>query len=350
VTWRSPPLAVIAAVVGLLAGSALAAAVPAIAAPTPASARAPVQVPASGAGKPWRISDPAAYARAVRSGDWVFTPEGLAYKTCVNHVPTGGKVAPDGNIITRSGAVQRVVRCTTPTLDYPGSGRAQTASGGSAGGVASSTSCEAGDQQWWAETCALDPAGLTTLSEQFSMPSNPQKNGALIFFFPAFDDSTGNAIVQPVLSWGANAKTGVTSDNVWYLTSWYVDGGTSYVSNSAHVNPPGTVVGKIQRGLCELYNTNCDWTITTTVGSTSVGLFVMGGPDMTQVNGGVMEVPRANGCVETPPTGQESFWNLSVNDTNGSYTPTFQHYTVNPQCSVTSAHSSGINTDITWTP
>jgi hypothetical protein len=344
VTWRSRPSAVIAAVVGLLAASALAATAPAIAAPTTPSALA------SAAGKPWRIYDAAAYARAVRSGDWVFTPEGLTYKTCVNRVPIGGRVALDGNIITRSGAVQRVVRCTAPTLAYPGSRQSQPASAGSAGAAASGTFCQSFDTQWWAETCAIDPAGLSYLHEDFSMPSNPQKNGALIFFFPAFSDSAGDVIVQPVLSWGANAKTGVTSDNIWYLTSWYGDAGTYYVSNSAHVNPPGTVVGTIQKGLCQAGNTQCTWFITTSVGSTSVELTWPAGPEMTQVIGGVMEVPRASGCVETPPTGHEAFRNLTVNDSNGSYTPTFEHYTVDSQCSVSAAASSGINTDITWTP
>jgi hypothetical protein len=183
------------------------------------------------------------------------------------------------------------------------------------------------------------------------MPSNPAKVGALIFFFPAFEDSTGESIVQPVLSWGANAETGVTSGNVWYLTSWYGNDGTYYVSKSAHVNPPGTVTGEIQRGLCVSLSTGCQWTITTSVGSTSVSLVWPAGPEMTQVFGGVMEVPWGSGCVETPPTGHEAFRNLVVNDSSGSSTPPIQPFkNVAPQCSVTAAPSSGINTDITWAP
>jgi hypothetical protein len=330
-TLRPQLSIVITAVVGALVASAMAAAAPAIAASAPTSALA-------AAAKPWRVYDPAAYARAVHSGNWVFTPEGLANKACVNHVPTGGRVALDGNIISRSGTVQRVVRCTSPTLAY-------------APAAAAASSCQGAISAWWAYNCAVDPAGLSYLNEQFSMPSNPQKTGALIFFFPAFTDSTGTSIVQPVLSWGANGTTGVTSDNIWYLTSWYGDSGTYYVSSSAHVNPPGTVVGKIQKGLCVVGNTECTWFITTSVGSTSVELTWNGGPEMNRVYGGVMEVPRASGCVETPPTGHEAFRNLTVNDSNGSYTPAFTPYTsTTPQCSVSAAGSSGLNTDITWAP
>ena len=125
--WHPRPPAVAAAVVGLLTAGVLAASDPAIAAPPPAS----TQAAAAPLGKLWRVSDPAAYSRAVRSGNWIFTPEGLAYKTCVNHVPLGGKVARNGDIITRSGVVRRVVRCTTPTLTYPGS---RASSGKSADG------------------------------------------------------------------------------------------------------------------------------------------------------------------------------------------------------------------------
>jgi hypothetical protein len=113
------------------------------------------------------------------------------------------------------------------------------------------------------------------------------------------------------------------------------------------------VVGEIQRGLCYSGNTDCQWTIVTSVGSTSVSLIWPGGPEMTQVFGGVMEVPWAYGCVETPPTGHEAFRNLKVNDAtgSGSYTPTFQDYkNVDPQCSVSAGDSSGVNTDITWAP
>jgi len=148
--------AVAAAVVGLLTAGVLAASDPAIAAPPPAS----TQAAAAPLGKLWRVSDPAAYSRAVRSGNWIFTPEGLAYKTCVNHVPLGGKVARNGDIITRSGVVRRVVRCTTPTLTYPVS---RASSGKSAGAAAASTSCSApAAASWRAETCAFNPAGLAT--------------------------------------------------------------------------------------------------------------------------------------------------------------------------------------------
>jgi hypothetical protein len=62
-----------------------------------------------------------------------------------------------------------------------------------------------------------------------------------------------------------------------------------------------------------------------------------------------MEVPSAHGCIEVPATGHEAFRNLLVNDTNGGYAPSWQHYTTSGHCSV-NATFSGLNTDITWAP
>jgi hypothetical protein len=349
-TWRSRPAAAIAALGGLLAASALAMSAPAGAAPASGPMRPARHTPGAAAPRSWLVSDPAAYTRAVHSGNWVYTPEGLAEKNCVHHVPMGDRVAANGDIVTRSGAVHRIARCAHPTLAYPSSGPARPVGGRSAASPAVAQSCEAGNKNWWAETCTLNPNGLALLTEKYTIPNDPQQAGALIFFFPSFEDSTGNSIVQPVLTWGANAGfTGVTNPKIWYITAWYGDDGTYFTGPSAHVNEGGVVSGEIQRGLCGTPTSECPWNITISVGSATVSKLWTSGPEMTQVDGGVMEVPRGSGCVEMPQGGHEAFRDLLVNQAvgNGAYTPVFQAYTVNPQCSV-HASASGTSTDITW--
>ena len=141
----------------------------------------------------------------------------------------------------------------------------------------------------------------------------------------------------------------MTNPNIWYITSWYGDQGTYYTSSSAHVQAGGTVTGEIQRGLCGTPNSACEYIITTTVGSASVGLTWFAGPEMNQVEGGVMEVPRGSGCVGTPASGHIAFRNLTVHDTTGTVYPPLKGYVINSQCSV-KATASGTNTDITWAP
>jgi hypothetical protein len=346
VNWRSRPLAAVTAVASLLAAGVLASTGLAAAAP----ATAATHVAAAPLGTHWRVADPAAYARAIRSGNWTYTPEGLAPKSCVNHVPAGGIVAADGDIVTKSGAVHHVTRCTTPTLAYRGPQGSWVKPAATPGpGSPCSTGLSGG---WWAATCSIDSdyRGLLYYNENFSIPSNPTKDGALIFYFPAFQSADGSSIVQPVLTWGANASTGVTNGNIWYLTSWAGVSGTYYTSKSVHINTPGTVNGLMQRGLCTAIYSGCAWTITTSDGSASAGFLAQGLPTMTQIFGGVMEVPWGSGCVETPPNGHEAFRNLVVHDYTGTVTPSFAKLkNPSPQCSVSPAASSGINTDITWT-
>src|SRR6516162_3680945 len=50
------------------------------------------KTPATWRGKTWIVHDPKAYAAAAKSRNWVKTPEGLVYKSCVYQVPPGAIV------------------------------------------------------------------------------------------------------------------------------------------------------------------------------------------------------------------------------------------------------------------
>jgi hypothetical protein len=60
-----------------------------------------------------------------------------------------------------------------------------------------------------------------------------------------------------------------------------------------------------------------------------------------------MEVPTAQGCVETPPSGHAAFRDLVMTGNTGTITPDFGTSTPDPQCSVSITQSS-TGADILW--
>ena len=60
-----------------------------------------------------------------------------------------------------------------------------------------------------------------------------------------------------------------------------------------------------------------------------------------------MEVPRADGCVETPASGHAAFRDLVLTGENGPIPPAFGTSIVNSQCSI-SMTQSATGADILW--
>jgi hypothetical protein len=301
--------------------------------------------------KSWIVNDPKAYAAAVKSKNWVHTPEGLAYKSCVYDLPPGA-IFDHGVIVKRNGT-RTLTTCTHPTLAYPRADLPHTLTRPTRpGAVPDAAACPAvTNPNWWADSCAVAPTWLTNLSERFSVPSNPTQDGALIYFFPGFTDSTGATILQPVLTWGANTTSNnVSNPNIWYITNWYVIGDGRFMhSNNVHVGAGDTIDGSISATGCSSNGANCTWTVSSNVegGTATTPLTVVSGVPFTLVWGGVMEVPTGSGCVETPPNGHEAFRNLAVTTHSGSLTPAFTSHTPFPECSV-SETSSSTGADILW--
>jgi hypothetical protein len=293
----------------------------------------------------WVVYNPKAYAAAVKSKDWVYTPEGLAYKSCVYHVPAGA-IIDHGVIIKRNGT-RTPMACAHPTLAYPAANSKRNAV--QPGTAAAPANCPATNPNWWAEACAVAPTWENYLWERFSVPSNPAKSGALIFFFPSLQDQGQDTILQPVLTWGANSITNVSNPNIWYITNWYVWGNNYAITNNIHVGTGQTIDGAIVATSCNANGANCTWTVESSVegGASTTPLTVVSGVAFTNVEAGVMEVPRAVGCVETPPNGHEAFRNLTVATHNGNFAPKFNIYYPNRQCSVSQTASS-TGSDILW--
>jgi hypothetical protein len=339
------------AISGLLLAVGVAAAAPAAASSqahgSTAIARTVPRARAESAGGPGRsgsVYDPKAYAAAVKSGDWVYTPEGLQYKTCVYSAPAGATV-DKGVIIYRNGARLRMKLCTHPTLAYPGTNtpRRTAAPAATPGGTT-----------WWASAWYFAPTWENYLWERFSVPSDPQRSGALIFYFPSLEDPDGTTILQPVLTWGANPGI-VSNPSIWYITSWYVwnnNHNSVHSTNSVHVGPGDTIDGSIAASTCNA-NGTCTWTVETCVegGNCASPLTVTSGVPFTSAQAGVMEVSNnLSSCYETPENGHEAFRSLSLATHDGSVTPTFGiQYPGTQYCGVTET-ASHTGADILWTP
>lgn len=338
----------LAACVGLVLASAALAGGPAAASPKASGARTVAAV------KPWVVSNPAASARAMRSKDWVRTPEGLVYKSCSYLVPAGALVKAQaggtGEIVKRSGAIVRIPRCGHPTLAYPRSSLTDAAKTMPSKVTPETASCAPQspvNPHWWVESCWRDSTWLDYLNEEFSVPNDPADDGALFFEFPGLADTGQDSILQPILNWGVN-PTIVTNPNIWYIMSEYAWSGTFVHSAPMHISTPNTVIGSVTALGCNASGEGCTWDVTTSAGSASTSISVWTSPAFNVVYGGVLEVHNAAGCDKLPSDGHEAFRNLIVADSNGVATPSLTPYTVNSECS-DHATASSTSTDLFWT-
>jgi hypothetical protein len=363
--WLAAPAAVVATVLGLTVPAQAQASPPA----RPTNPARPAATPATSTkslrtldaegpaadGRRWVVSDPVAYRQAVKTGDWVRTPYGLSYKTCVYHAPDHAVVGTT-EIVAPSGAVERITLCTHPTLLYPGSAEPGTAEPGTdahrTSKPAEGTPCGFGSGGvYWAASCnGSAPDWITSFDQDYAVPSDPAKDGALIFLWGGIEDADGDTLLQDVLTWGANGSI-VTNPNIWYVTPWYLwPGGNSVIGKSIHVNPTDTIVADLTASKCSSGGA-CTWVMKSsdpqTGGSTSYTV----GSDATfdLLLGSVMEVPRAAGCVETPTNGHAAFRNLTVGSNAGTISPDFGTSKPDPQCSI-SITQSATSADILWKP
>jgi hypothetical protein len=306
-------------------------------------------------GKRWIVSDSVAYGQAVKSGKWVRTPSGLSYTGCVFHVPDHATVR-NGLITLPSGATQQLKPCEYPTLAYPGAAKTTATAPGD--GLTTPAAIPAGGPcgfasggDYWAASCyGSQPTWVKSMTQEQAVPTDPTKDGALIFLWGGLEDANGDTVLQDVLTWGANAATGVTNPNIWYVTPWYVWSNNSVTGASIHVAVADTIVAALTASDCNSGG-DCTWLLKATDKTTGqVTSYTVGsGVNFTLVLGAVMEVPSAEGCVETPTNGHAAFRDLVMTGNTGTITPDFGTSTPDPQCSVSITQSS-TSADILWTP
>jgi hypothetical protein len=361
--WLAP-VAVSAAALGLAVPAQAQASLPSRAASTPVTATQSLQSlvgHAPAGGKRWIVNDPVAYGQAVKSKAWVRTPSGLSDTGCVFHVPDHATVT-NGLIRLPSGATHQMKPCEYPTLAYPGAaaaGPAEPSATKPAGSEPRATESAAGgpcyfgsgsSNVYWVASCyGAEPTWATSMVQEQAVPSDPAQDGALIFLWGGLTNLGGGTLLQVVLTWGANGNI-VTNPNIWYVTPWYLWSGNSVTGASIHVGVADTIVQSLTGSDCDSSG-DCTWVLASTdkTNGRSTSYTVTSGVPFEEVLGAVMEVPRADGCVETPASGHAAFRDLVMTGNTGTITPDFGTSVVDSQCSVSMTQSAS-GADILWKP
>ena len=314
-----------------------------------ASASVPSQTASAGAASSPRSTSPhstssdnasndsAAYAAALKSPDWVKTPDGLMWKSCVHALPKGARL--DGDRAVLASGVKQAPFGACPHAHIPVPGQAATAKPASAQ-PPSTNGWQA--YSWWSA-----PQWLTGIYSTYTVPKAPAAGGSTDYFFSSLEDSNGGAIVQPVLTWGGSS---------WFIQSWYVwdDNNKSVTGSAVSVAPGDTIYTGVEAAPCSS-NGNCTWDIyawdSRTGGETS--LQINAGQPFISAQGGVMEVYGVNGCNQLPANGSMDFTDISI------YGSSFQQVT--PSWSVSNngndkgycgvyVDTSAVQTYMPWTP
>lgn len=281
-------------------------------------------------------ADPAAYAAASASPDWVKTPDGLQYKSCVHRIPDGGTV-DKGDIVLASGVRQKVPACKYPRLVRKAPASPATSAPTTNGWMITT---------WW-----NSPTWLRRLYVDYAVPTAPSVNGALDYFFSSFQSSDPGVIIQPVLAYGANPAGG---GNYWTITSWYVwnNNGNSYHGSAVRVSPGDTIWGAMEGNTCNANGGGCHWAIRTRDLTTGVEdrIDINSASVYNTVQGGVLESYGAYHCTMLPANGHGVFRNIQVfGPTFNQLTPSFYVWQPDPECGMYETFSS-TSADILWTP
>jgi hypothetical protein len=351
--WLAAPAAAATAAFGLIAPAQAQASHPSqVAAGTPATSTQPLQKlfgHPSADGKHWLLTDAVAYRQAVNSKQWVNTPSGLAYTGCVYQVPDHGTVR-NNVIIAPDGVRQQIKACQYPTLTYPGAKNSPTISQPSTTAPSSEPCFAQPNGTWWADSCSKSSNWVISMGQRQSVPSNPSKSGALIYLWGGLEDTSGDTVLQDVLTWGSHPGV-VSNPNIWYVTPWYGHGGTYVHGNSIHVGAGDTIDPGLNAYDCGGGGA-CSWHLSATDENNglSTTYSVTSGVAFTSTLGAVMEVVQASGCDEMPANGQDAFRSLSVDGNGGAITPNFgAPQILDNQCSIAITQSSTGGT-ITWKP
>jgi hypothetical protein len=136
--------------------------------------------------------------------------------------------------------------------------------------------------------------------------SNPMVS-QLIFLFPSFEDSSGAAIIQPVLQFGDSSAGG---GNYWALAGWYIDDAQHPTTATASaVNAGDTIEMSAYGDSCS--SGQCFWEVDafdSTNGTSEAYLSTSSRAEvMTLVQSAVLEVQRVTACNQLPNSGGATF-------------------------------------------
>jgi hypothetical protein len=240
---------------------------------------------------------------------WVQIPGELIRPDCVHEIPNGARVETANGQITGDVTLHGVLiahydACPEDAVITRPRGRTE------------SLSNPPGTGNGWVEASQWDvPLGssdnIDYMAGDWTVPSNPSSNGALIYLFNGIEPASENWILQPVLQYGSNGAFG---GNYWVIASWMVG-----PNNYAFHSPPETVSpGNSLFGYTEITGTSgstLDWKVQaqdTTTGAYSWITATTSGLHWTWAFAGVLEAYGVTSCSEFPSNGRAVFTNSAV--------------------------------------
>jgi|GEM_PF-2526998 len=260
---------------------------------------------------------------AQLKNEYVTTPSGQVHKSCVhavaNGTTVGKKPACAYKAILSNRAKLASTKITEPTVNG------------------------------WVEASyqyAPSPGWFSYSSAGWYVPWNPSSSGALVYYFPGFENTSGSmSIIQPVLQWGNNGAFG---GNYWVIASWFVDSnGTYYYSTPVATSAGQTIDGTMAGSSCTAAGV-CTWTITTAIRDTgaSTALTVRPGYVYNLAFPFALEAYNLTACSQYPANGAAAAYNYMYLGTSYTYdTATWSPWVIGgtPSChySVTNSPNPG---------
>jgi hypothetical protein len=227
---------------------------------------------------------------------WAQVPGALIRPDCVHEIPSGAKVVIRGDQVTGDVTLNGVpVGHFDACPEAPVSTRHQATQAPTLNG--------------WIEAVQTEVKSGGNISEintNWTVPSNPQTNGGLIYIFDALEPSSENWILQPVLQYGNNGSFG---GNYWVMSSWLVgSNGYVYHSTPEEVWPNDTLVGYVY--ITGISGSTLDWKVfawDATSGATSSFSATSSGLQWNWAYAGVLEGYNIGSCSELPVGGETIF-------------------------------------------
>jgi len=265
--------------------------------------------------------------------DYVVTPNGYFAASCVQTLRNGESVEQDGNIRKADGSLRKIARCTQPHYTKHGL-RIEPDGSVSSGGQAVPPPTING----WIESA--DYSSSTAIGEidaTWVVPSAPSSwTGQVDYFFPGAEQSTSSpqSILQPVLGFNGYG------DNAWTIASWNCCvSGTTYHSSPVNVSAGDTIVGQTYSN-CGAWPGCQSWNIVTWDQTSNQSTTLTTNPydNLYWVFAGVLEAYGIDDCSKLPSSGETTFYNVAVYDTNYnpvSSTPWANNYwsgSTSPSC------------------
>jgi hypothetical protein len=238
------------------------------------------------------------------------------HKSCIHHVPRGGAVAPNGDVVI-AGRNGRVVEHVGPCLYEPISSDGPTPVSLNGGN---------GNVEWVEDHPTNGPTFFDEMGSEIIVPDNPPNStdGETIFLWVGTGSTqNANVVLQPVLEYSISALPpgcgSFTSPTGWMVLTYYIDQtGRGYCGTTTNVNSGDTIdmgVWLDNGESCDNTGLNCSYQAYYSVNGGIIDYFeIFGEPVLMNVAVlGSLEAYFVRNCADLPPNGELNFSLFALN-------------------------------------